>query len=224
MDMEAAILAGLLQRGLAPHHAQGIVANMIAESRLDPGINEIAPLVPGSRGGFGLNQWTGPRRRALEAAAQQRGVPVNDKNFQLDFMMEELQGPENRAFRALQGTNNAIDAARVFSDKFLRPGIPNMGKRLREASRLSGQPLPDPATFAARTGGQQTAGLPLSMGEAIPAEGLAGLFAGASPLAPAVSPVPPPRRRAAQDEEQEQTRRRRQALFGAGGLADIYGS
>jgi hypothetical protein len=219
MDMEAAILAGLLQRGLAPHHAQGIVANMIAESRLDPGINEIAPLVPGSRGGFGLSQWTGPRRRALEAAAQQRGVPVNDKNFQLDFMMDELQGPENRAFRALQGTQNAVEAARVFSDQFLRPGIPNMGKRLREASRLSGMPMPDPSTFAARTGGQQTAELPLSMGEELPAAGLAGLFAGASPLAPMTSPVPPQRSR--RDEEAEQAKRRRQALFGAGGLSDL---
>ena len=61
--MEQQIIAGLMARGLSEAQAKGVVANMIAESRLDPGINEIAPLVPGSRGGYGLNQWTGPRRR-----------------------------------------------------------------------------------------------------------------------------------------------------------------
>lgn len=136
--MEREILAGLVQRGVPLHIAQGMVANMIAESRLDPGINEAAPLVPGSRGGYGLNQWTGPRRRALEAAAQARGVPVNDLNFQLDYTLEELQGPERSAWSALQGAQNATEAARIYSDRFLRPGIPHMDRRLSEAARLSG--------------------------------------------------------------------------------------
>ena len=48
--MESEILAGLVQRGIPLHIAQGIVANMIAESRLDPGINEAAPLVAAERG------------------------------------------------------------------------------------------------------------------------------------------------------------------------------
>ncbi|MCA3303638.1 MAG: hypothetical protein INF98_15860, partial [Roseomonas sp.] len=76
--MEAEILAGLVNRGVSLPVAQGIVANMIAESNLNPDINEIAPLVPGSRGGYGLNQWTGPRRRQFEAFAADRGVPTSD--------------------------------------------------------------------------------------------------------------------------------------------------
>lgn len=138
-DMEQRIFSGLLQRGVPDPVARGIIANMIAESRLDPGINEAAPLVPGSRGGFGLNQWTGPRRRALEAAATERGIPVNDLDFQLDYTLEELQGPEASAWRALQGIEDPVEAARIYSNRFLRPGIPHMDRRLGEATRLAGR-------------------------------------------------------------------------------------
>jgi hypothetical protein len=143
MENESRILLGLMARGAPPHIAQGIVANMIAESRLDPGINEIAPLVKGSRGGFGLNQWTGPRRRALEAAAKARGVSVDDLDFQLDYTMEELRGPESKAMAALQGARTAEEAARIYSERFLRPGIPHLDKRLGHARRLAGQGVPE---------------------------------------------------------------------------------
>jgi hypothetical protein len=143
MEAESRILIGLMARGIPPHIAKGITANMIAESRLDPGINEIAPVVPGSRGGYGLNQWTGPRRNALEAAAKARGVPVNDLDFQLDYTMEELQGPERAAFNALRGATTAEEAARLYSEKFLRPGVPHMETRLAHARRLAGQGTPD---------------------------------------------------------------------------------
>jgi hypothetical protein len=67
--MEQQLIQGLMARGFPRHIAVGMVANMRAESGLNPGINEIAPLVPGSRGGFGLYQVTGPRRRQYEAFA-----------------------------------------------------------------------------------------------------------------------------------------------------------
>lgn len=136
--MESEILAGLIQRGIPLPVAQGMVANMIAESNLDPGINEIAPLVPGSRGGYGLNQWTGPRRRQFEAFAAERGTGLDDVNTQLDFTLWELQNTEKAAWEALQGAKDPIEAARIYSERFLRPGIPNMDKRLGEAARLAG--------------------------------------------------------------------------------------
>lgn len=136
--MEREIIAGLVARGLPLHVAQGIVANMVQESRLDPGINEISPTVAGSRGGYGLNQWTGPRRRAYEAFAAERGVPFDDLQTQLDFTIYELQGPERGAYSALLDTSDPVQAAQVYSEKFLRPGVPNMERRLAEARRLSG--------------------------------------------------------------------------------------
>jgi len=140
--MEQEIIAGLMARGMPLHIAQGVVANMRAESRLDPGINEIAPLVPGSRGGFGLNQWTGPRRVAFERFAAERGVAPDNLDAQLDFTMLELQGPERAAWEALQGAQDPIEAARIYSDRFLRPGIPHMDKRLAYAAQLAGMPAP----------------------------------------------------------------------------------
>lgn len=161
--MEQQVLAGLVQRGIPLPVAQGMVANMIAESGLKTDINEIAPLVPGSRGGYGLNQWTGPRRRQFEAFAAERGVPASDLNTQLDFTLWELQNTEKGAWNALQGVNDPIEAARLYSERFLRPGIPNMDKRLGEAARLAGvafDPNAAPASNALAQGPAQPAGQP----------------------------------------------------------------
>jgi hypothetical protein len=132
------ILGGLVQRGIPLHIAQGMVANMMVESRLDPGINEIAPVVPGSRGGYGLNQWTGPRRRQFEAFAQERGTSFDDLNTQLDFTLWELQNTERGAWNALQGADDPVEAARIYSERFLRPGIPHLDRRLDYARQFAG--------------------------------------------------------------------------------------
>lgn len=137
-DIAESIMIGLMRRGAPEHIAKGIVANMIVESRLDPGINEINPVVEGSRGGFGLNQWTGPRRRAFEAFARQRGVDPSDLGAQLDFTMQELRTTERPAWNALQGADNPQEAARIYSEEFLRPGIPHMDRRIAAANSLAG--------------------------------------------------------------------------------------
>lgn len=117
------VVAGMMARGIPEHIAIGIATRMRAESGLNPGINEIKPVVPGSRGGWGLNQWTGPRRLAFEKFADARGVPYDDLNAQLDFTKWELDNTESGAWKALQGTKTADEAARVYMEKFLRPGV-----------------------------------------------------------------------------------------------------
>lgn len=139
--MEQQLIAGLIARGLSEAQAKGIVANMIAESGLNPGVNEAAPVVPGSRGGYGLNQWTGPRRRAYEAFAADRGADLADWNTQLDFTLHELQTTEKGAYAALMAAGDPVSAARAYSERFLRPGVPHMDKRLAEAARLGGVPV-----------------------------------------------------------------------------------
>jgi hypothetical protein len=136
--MEKEIIAGLVARGFPQHVAAGMVANMLAESGLNAGVNEAVPVVPGSRGGYGLNQWTGPRRVQYEAFAKAMGKPVDDMATQLDFTAWEMQNTEKAAYDKLLGTTNAIDAARVYSDAYLRPGVSNMDRRIAEAARLSG--------------------------------------------------------------------------------------
>lgn len=129
MATEREIVEGLVRRGVAPHVAVGIVSRMAAESRLDPGINEIAPVVPGSRGGYGLNQWTGPRRRQYEEFAASRGAALDDVDAQLDFTVWELANTERAAGEALASTTTPEEAARVYMEKFLRPGIPHRDMR-----------------------------------------------------------------------------------------------
>lgn len=128
---ERYLMQGLMQRGLPEHIAQGFVMNMRDESGLNPGINEINPIVPGSRGGFGLYQLTGPRRRAYEQFAQSRGVDVADPDAQLDFLMIELQGPESRAAQSIFAAQNPQDAAVAIARDFLRPAPENLQKRVQ---------------------------------------------------------------------------------------------
>lgn len=148
--MEQQILMGLMARGVPEHVARGMVANMIVESRLNPGINEISPVVPGSRGGYGLNQWTGPRRVALEDYAARMGKPVSDLNTQLDFTLWELQNTEQSAWDAIRQAPDAETAARLYSERFLRPGVPNMDARLNALGSIgpAGGPVPQQNAFA----------------------------------------------------------------------------
>lgn len=132
MLTEDDIYAGLVARGLPPHVAAGIIPNLIDESGLNPGINEAAPIVPGSLGGYGLAQWTGPRRNALEEYAQGQGVPVSDPQMQLDFLVSELQGPERRAYEALLATDTPEEAAAAFATDFLRPAKQHLDRRVAD--------------------------------------------------------------------------------------------
>lgn len=134
------LIQGLTQRGLPPTAAQAFVMNFQDESGLNPGINEIAPLVPGSRGGFGLYQLTGPRRVAYEQFAQQRGVNAADPDAQMDFLMMELQGPESRAARSILSAPDVNSAAVAIARDFLRPAPENLAKRV---ARYGGQQAPN---------------------------------------------------------------------------------
>lgn len=130
-DMGSFVRRGLIDRGLPEHIADGFVMNFRDESNLDPSINERAPIVPGSRGGFGLAQWTGPRRKQLEAFAQSQGRDVSDPNLQMDFLVSELQGPESAAWSKISGSQNAGEAGAAIVNHFLRPAEEHRASRER---------------------------------------------------------------------------------------------
>ena len=141
------IRAGLVARGMPEHVADGFVMNFQDESGLNPGINEAAPIVPGSRGGFGLAQWTGPRRKALESFAAERGVSAADPDIQLDFLMTELQGPESGAANSILSATDSGQAAAAIVNKFLRPAEEHRASREARYTggggmSASGQPMP----------------------------------------------------------------------------------
>lgn len=136
---EDVVRQGLIARGMPEHVADGFVMNFRDESGLNPGINEAKPLVPGSRGGFGLAQWTGPRRVALEQFASQSGRDVSDPNVQMDFLMSELQGPEAQAWQAIAAAPDAGTAGAEIVNRFLRPAEEHRSRRA--AQYTGGQPI-----------------------------------------------------------------------------------
>lgn len=137
-DIADRIRTGFIDRGMAPHIAEAFVWNGKDESGLRTDINEQKPLVPGSRGGFGIWQHTGPRRRALEAYAASVGKPVGDLDTQMDFVMQELQGSEKGAWNAISSTKTPGEAAAAIVNKFLRPAPEH--RQRRESAYLNAMP------------------------------------------------------------------------------------
>lgn len=141
---------GMVRRGLPEHVADAFLLNFQDESGLDPGINERNPIVPGSRGGFGLYQLTGPRRVAYERFASNRGAAFDDIDTQLDFLGGEMGlpglglenepffGSESRAAQSILGSRDTSSAAQAVVHNFLRPSPEHRTSRAARYASLAG--------------------------------------------------------------------------------------
>ena len=112
-------------KGLSDAQARGIVGNLMQESRGNyTAINK-------SSKAFGLAQWLGPRKERLI----QKYGPNPTVQQQLEFIWEELNTTENKAFQKLLNTNTISDATKVFAKHFERAGNNemNMNKRIKFA-------------------------------------------------------------------------------------------
>jgi hypothetical protein len=118
--------------GVPREVAAGIVGQLAHESGNFNTLQEIDPLVEGSRGGWGYSQWTGPRRKEFEAYAAQRGLDPRSYEANYGNLVRELRGAEGKAlWGKLHGVTDARQAGRIFTDTFLRPGIPGYASRDR---------------------------------------------------------------------------------------------
>lgn len=120
---------------LTPEQAAGVIGQLGFESEGLQPINERQPVVPGSRGGFGWAQWTGPRRQQFEQWAQEQGLDINTPDANYGFLLHELQGPESRILGDLRKAPDATTAGRIFTQRFLRPGEPHQDQRDSWAQR-----------------------------------------------------------------------------------------
>jgi hypothetical protein len=122
---------------------------MKAESGLISGINEQNPIVPGSRGGYGLVQWTGPRRVALEEFARKNSLDVSQQSTQLAFMKQELQQYPGLLAR-MQAANTPQEKAAIFFRGYESGGAaqlePVLPKHVAHAAEYAA--LPSPETVA----------------------------------------------------------------------------
>lgn len=149
--------------GITDLDAAAIVGNAGHESAGFKALQELKPLVPGSRGGYGIMQWTGPRRRQYEAYCERNGLDPADMDTNYKFLFVELTGPEGKVLSALKKRKTLAGKTKAFSDTFLRPGIPHMESRQIWAQRALDafedyspppptEPLPEPPVPERRGG------------------------------------------------------------------------
>ena len=99
---ECARLGPRLMRdlGLTDLQAAGLLGNLGHESAGFRQLQEVTPAVAGSRGGWGLAQWTGPRRMAMEAWCRARGLDPADPEANYGYLCAELRTTEAAALEA----------------------------------------------------------------------------------------------------------------------------
>lgn len=98
-------------------------------------LQEIKPTVPGSRGGLGYFQWTGPRRVNFERYCARNGLQVADPEANYKFLFVELVGPESGAMnrvknaRTLKDANDLRAKVEAFEQAFERSGVKHYDSR-----------------------------------------------------------------------------------------------
>jgi len=132
-----------------------IVGNGGFESNGLTQLQEVKPTVPGSRGGYGLMQWTGHRRRKFEAYCARHGYNPADYKIQYKWLFLELKGSEKKAVAAVKKAQTLADKVVAFELSFLRAGIKHYEGRHKWARFVyellpaeAPQPKPDPLESA----------------------------------------------------------------------------
>lgn len=118
-----------INKGLKPHQAAGIVGNLMAESNLNP-----TAINPNSKA-YGIAQWLDRKSKLFKRYGKN---PTFEQ--QLEFVWEELQGDENRAFKSLLNTSSYSQAVDVIMRQYERPSKKEMkesiNRRLKYAKSL----------------------------------------------------------------------------------------
>jgi hypothetical protein len=139
----------LMKMGWTREQATGIVANLRAESGMNPG-------AVGDNGqAIGLAQWHPDRQATIQ---RQFGKSLRNMSAdeQLAAINWELNNGESSAGNALRGATNSQEAARIFAEKFERPAAIAKQVAIRQgyayaltsAQIANGAPIYDPATHS----------------------------------------------------------------------------
>ena len=109
---------------ISPDAAAGIVGNFQAESGIK-GVDEKNPTVPGSRGGTGWAQWTGPRRVEFENWAKANNLDPKSDAANLGFAEQDFRNrPELLAkLRGLKGADVAGQSGTIVEKDFEGPAV-----------------------------------------------------------------------------------------------------
>lgn len=125
--------------GLTTIQAAGIVGNLGYESIGLRTLQEIKPLVTGSRGGYGWAQWTASRRVAFERWAGEHGLALSSDEANYGFLVHELKTSHAYCIAELREAATLSQAVFSFGVTFERPegttdtNLPGFSGRLRYA-------------------------------------------------------------------------------------------
>jgi len=107
---------------LTDFQAAGVVGNLGHESSGFRKLQEIRPLIAGSRGGWGWAQWTGDRRDKFEKWATSQGYNFSSDEANYGFLRLELNGQEGAGvIPSLHAARDLSSSTEVFMRKFERP-------------------------------------------------------------------------------------------------------
>jgi hypothetical protein len=112
--------------------AAAIVGNLGHESAGFKFLQEIKPLVPGSKGGYGWAQWTGPRRRAYEGYCKSHNLDPASDAANYGYLAYELHATETSAIPAVKRAKTLHDKVIAFELAFERAAPQYKGYPSRE--------------------------------------------------------------------------------------------
>lgn len=160
----------LISRGFSKIEAAAIVGNMWAESTFEP-------TAKGPSGDYGLIQWLGPRKEALENFAKKQKSKMSSLTTQLDFLKFELLDSYNGEYKyethqfnkAMAYGSTAADKAEGFAIHSERPLASALSKSL-PTRRMAAQQVYDlltnkntqttkSTTTSSKTGGAVSTGI-----------------------------------------------------------------
>jgi len=115
--------------------AAAILGNLGHESGGFRSLQELAPTVPGSAGGYGWAQWTGSRRRSYEAYCERNGYDAASDTANYKYLWVELKGEYQAAITAVKNAAGLMAKVQAFELAFERAGIKHYESRLTWAQR-----------------------------------------------------------------------------------------
>lgn len=136
--------------GFGVDDAAAIAGNAGHESGGFTKLQEIKPVVKGSRGGFGWFQWTGPRRRAYEKFCSDKKLDPASDEANIQFVVYELRSSERAAVGKTKAALTLADKVVAFELGYERAGVKHYPQRLHWAQiardayykSLDAQPAP----------------------------------------------------------------------------------
>ncbi len=125
------------QFGMTTEQAAGFVGNLWHETGGFKFMQELKPTIKGSRGGLAFAQWTGDRRDDFENLLKELGdLPAESYEGNWAMISEEFDTTEKSALNKILNADSVVEAAKATSNHYLRPGKPQLNKRVSAAEDI----------------------------------------------------------------------------------------